>query len=55
VLASLAEPLQLFTAAAFAGFFVIRFASHFFAKSTPFAKLAEAANRLLDGLTGTDP
>jgi hypothetical protein len=55
VLASLAQALELFTASALAGFFIIRFASHLLAKSTPFAKLAEAADRLLDGLTGTHP
>jgi hypothetical protein len=55
VLASLAQALELFAAAALAGFFIVGFASHFLAKSTPFAKLAEAADRLLDGLTGTNP
>ena len=55
MLASLAQALELFAAAALAGLFIVGFATHFLAKSTPLAKLAEAANRLLNGLTGTNP
>ena len=55
MLAGLAQSLQLFAATALTGFFIVGFAAHFLAKSAPLAKLAEAANRLLDGLAGTNP
>ena len=55
MLAGLAQAFQLFTATALAGFFIIGFAAHFFAKAASFAKLAEAADSLLNGLAGTNP
>jgi len=55
VLASLAQSLELLTAAALTGLFIVRFAAHFLAKSAALAKLAETANRLLNGLAGTNP
>jgi hypothetical protein len=55
MLAGLAQSLQFFTTTALTGFFIIGFATHFLAKSASLAKLAEAANRLLNGLAGTNP
>jgi hypothetical protein len=54
-LASLALPLEFLATAAFTGLLIVGFATHFLAKSAPFAKLAEAANRFLDRLTSTNP
>jgi hypothetical protein len=55
VLASLAQAFQFLAAATLAGLFIVCLAAHFLAKSAPLTKLAEAANRLLNGLTGTNP
>jgi hypothetical protein len=55
VLAGLAQPLEFLAAAALAGFLIVGFATHFLSKSTPFAKLAETADRFLDRLTRTNP
>jgi hypothetical protein len=55
VLASLAQALEFLAAAALARLFIIGFATHLLAKSAPLAKLAEAADGLLDGLAGTNP
>jgi hypothetical protein len=55
VLASLAQTLELFAATALAGLFVVGLATHFLTESTPLAQFAEAANRLLNGFTGTNP
>jgi hypothetical protein len=55
VLTSLAQALEFLAAATLTGLFVIGFAAHFLAQSAPLAKFAEAADRLLDGLSGTNP
>jgi hypothetical protein len=55
VLASLAEPLQLLAPPPLTGLLIIGLAPHLLAQATPFAQLTEAADRLLDGLSGTDP
>jgi hypothetical protein len=55
VLASLAQTLELLAAPSLAGLLVVGLATHLLAKSAPLAKLTEAADRLLDGLTGTNP
>jgi hypothetical protein len=55
VLSSLAQALEFLAAATLTGLFVIGFAAHFLAQSAPLAKFAEAADRLLDGLSGTNP
>jgi hypothetical protein len=55
VLTSLAQALEFLAAATLTRLFVVGFAAHFLAQSAPLAKLAEAANRFLDGLTGTNP
>ncbi len=54
-LASLAKTLQLFAAAALTWLLVVGLAPHFFAQSTALAELAEAANRFLNRLAGTNP
>ena len=54
-LASFAEALELLSAAAFAGLFVVSFAPHLFAEPASLAKFTEATNRFLDRLAGTDP
>jgi hypothetical protein len=55
MLAGLAQSLEFFSATAFTGFLIVGFAAHFLAKSAALTKLAEAANRLLNGLAGTNP
>jgi hypothetical protein len=55
VLASLAQSLELLASSSFTGLFVVGFAAHFLAQSAPLAKFPEAANRLLNGLAGTNP
>jgi hypothetical protein len=55
VLTGLAQSLEFLAAAALAGFLVVGFATHLLAKPASFAQLAEAANRFLDRLTGTNP
>jgi hypothetical protein len=54
-LASLAKALELLSASAFAGLFVVRLPPHLFAKPAALAQLAEAAHRFLDRLARTDP
>jgi hypothetical protein len=54
-LTGLAEPLELLSASALAGLFVISLAPHFFPKAAALAQLAEASNGFLDRLAGTDP
>jgi hypothetical protein len=55
MLASLAQSLELFSAAALARLFVVGFATHFLAQSAALAQLSEPTNRLLNGLSGTNP
>jgi len=55
VLARFAQALELLAAAALAGLFIVRFATHFLAKPTSLAEFAEAAHRFLNGFTGTNP
>jgi hypothetical protein len=55
VLPRLPQALEFFAATPLAGLFVVGFATHFLAKSTPLAKFAEAPDRLLNGFTGTNP
>jgi len=55
VLTGLAKPFEFLAAAALAGLFVVRFATHFLAKPTSLAEFAKAAHRFLYGFTGTNP
>ena len=55
MLAGLAQSLQFLAATALTGFLIVGFAAHFLAKAASLAKLAEAANRFLNGLAGTNP
>jgi hypothetical protein len=54
-LACLAEPLELLAASALAGLLVVGLPTHLLAEAASLAKLAEAADRLLDRLARTDP
>jgi hypothetical protein len=55
VLAGLSQALELLAAAALAGLLIVGFTTHLLAESTPLAQLAEAADRFLDRLAGTNP
>jgi hypothetical protein len=54
-LASLAESLQLLATATLAGLLVIGLAPHLLAEPAALTELAEASDRLLDRLAGSDP
>jgi hypothetical protein len=54
-LASFAKSLQFFAAAALAGLLIIGLAPHFFPQPAAFAKFAEASDRFLNRLAGSNP
>jgi hypothetical protein len=53
--ASFAEALQFLAASALTWLLVIGLAPHFLAETAALAEFAEAADRLLDRLAGTNP